>query len=123
MGTLAARTRNSKTIGVKVQTRAAPRYLKIRSLFSRHSQAISDSECSVAAADIAQALRQQLPYQWLIEGGESFDFDLAAIIDGLEAVKPFGYPEDPPGLALDDLNEQLARLLDWADEAGIKLTD
>ncbi|SBW84416.1 hypothetical protein PVE_R2G0389 [Pseudomonas veronii 1YdBTEX2] len=121
MGTFAAQTRNSITFGVKVQTRTAPRTLKIRSVFTRHCRAATDRECSVAASDIAQTLRQQLPYQWLLEGGESFDFDLSAIIDRLDAIKPFGYPADPPGLALDDLNEQLARLLDWADEAEIKL--
>lgn len=121
MGTFAAQTRNSITFGVKVQTRTAPRTLKIRSVFTRHSRAVTDRECSAAASDIALTLRQQLPVQWLLEGGDSFDFDLAAIIEGLDAIKPFGYPEDPPGLALDDLNEQLAKLLDWADDAEIKL--
>lgn len=123
MGMLATRQSHANSIcSVQVSTRTAPRALRIRRTLAAHSLAATAAECSAAAQEIATALRSQLPCQWLVEGGGAFDFELANIVEGLEAISPFGYPSDPPHLALDDLNELMAKLFDWADESGIKLT-
>ncbi|MBM5458582.1 hypothetical protein H8F21_13515 [Pseudomonas sp. P66] len=113
--------RASSICAIQVHTRSAPRRLRIRPVFARHSRATSAQDCAVAAAEIASFLRQQLPSQWLVEGADAFNFELAGIVDGLEAITPVAYPADPPDQALDELNEQLARLLDWADDLGITM--
>lgn len=107
---------------VQVSSRTAPRSLRIRTTLKRHSEAATALECVSAASDIAALLRQQLPCQWFVEGGDSFDFDLAGIVDSFESITLCRYQSDPPAVALDDLNEVLARLLDWADDAQINLT-
>lgn len=106
---------------VQVNTRSVPRRLPIRPVFARHSRARSAKECAAAAAEIASFLRQQLPAKWLVEGTEFFNFDLAKLVDGFEAITPTAFPSDPPDQALDELNEQLASLLDWVDETGIQI--
>ncbi|MCU9529340.1 hypothetical protein [Pseudomonas mosselii] len=106
---------------VQVKTRSVPRRLPIRSVFEKHSRARSARECAVAAAEIASFLRQQLPAQWLVEGSEAFNFELARLVEGFEAITPTAFPSDPPDLALDELNEQLASLLDWADDMEIQM--
>lgn len=116
-----SRGRSQTICAVHVRTRSAPRLLRIQNVLARHRQASSAPECAAAAQDILTSLRHQMPCQWLIEGGEEFDFELARLVDGFEAIHPFAYPADPPDLALDDLNELLARLLDWADDLNIKL--
>lgn len=122
MGTHASNPHSSGICAIQVTTRSAPRTLSIRGVFANHSRAASAADCASAAAQIVLALRQQLPSQWLVEGGALFDFELAAIVDGFESISPQVYPSAPPDQAMDDLNEHVARLLDWADDIGIKLS-
>lgn len=122
MGSHASNPHNSGICAVQVTTRSAPRTLHIRGVFANHTIAASAADCASAACQIVLALRQQLPYQWLVEGGALFDFELASIVDGFESLNPDVYPSEPTDQAMDDLNEHLARLLDWADDIGIKLT-
>lgn len=123
MGLQATHHVNRNICAVQVAPRQPPRCLRIRNTLAAHRAASTAPECAAAAKDIVASLRQQVPCKWLVEGGEAFEFELAGIIEGLEAVTPVTYPVDHPDRALDELNELVARLLDWADSRELKLTD
>lgn len=76
--------------------------------------------CAAAGQRVAHSLRQLLPGEWFLEGGDLFDFELACIVEKLESIRPYAYPNETRHQALDELNENLAHLLDWAESVDLE---
>jgi hypothetical protein len=77
--------------------------------------------CARKAHHIAKTIRSQAPSEWLAEGLESFDTDLCDIVENLEGMSPLTYPGECSDLPIDEFNQLIARLFDWAEEANVCL--
>lgn len=87
----------------------------------RECRDFSAPACASKAHRIARIFRVQAPEAWFIEGGGSFDLDLCDIIENLEAIEPHSFPGECRDTHIDELNQLLARLYDWAEDANVFL--
>lgn len=91
------------------------RRIKIKHLIGEDT---TEEGAARVANAIATALRQQLPPHWL-ETGPDMDFDLIEVVEGMESVTPTSYADDDDFTVLEDLNNMLGSLYDWADRQRV----
>jgi hypothetical protein len=84
----------------------------IKSIIDRDIDNTSEENAAAVANEIARLLRSKLG-DYL--EGEKLDFELLEIVEGMEALRPDSYADDPSFTALEDLNNMLDGLYDWAD--------
>lgn len=94
------------------------RRLRLKDLLADSPDATSDERAAWVANRIAERLRRQLPAAWL-ETGEEMDFELLEVVDGMEALTPTSYDDDEDFSVLEDLNNMLGQLYDWADRRRV----
>ncbi len=94
------------------------RRLRLKDLLADSPDATSDERAAWVANCIAERLRRQLPAAWL-ETGEEMDFELLEVVDGMEALLPTSYDDDEDFSVLEDLNNMLGQLYDWADRRRV----
>lgn len=70
---------------------------------------------------MASAFRAHAPADWFVEGLDTFDMELCDIVESLEAMPPHRFPGDSADTHIDDLNQLLARIFDWADDSNVCL--
>lgn len=91
------------------------RQIKIKHLIGEDT---TEEAAAGVANVIAKALRQQLPAKWL-DTGPDMDFDLLEVVEGMESVSPDSYADDDDFTVLEDLNNMLGSLYDWADRQRV----
>lgn len=96
------------------------RTIPIRTIL-RAQQDYSAPACASKAHRIASVLRAQAPDAWFTEGGGAFDLELCDIVENLEAMTPHTFPGECRDYHIDELNQLVARLFDWADDANVSL--
>ncbi|MFY0990900.1 hypothetical protein [Halomonas sp. C05BenzN] len=94
------------------------RRLRLKDLLAVSPDATSDERAAWVANRIAERLRRQLPAAWL-ETGEEMDFELLEVVDGMAALTPSSYDDDEDFSVLEDLNNMLGQLYDWADRRRV----
>lgn len=75
----------------------------------------NDEMAAITANKIAAAIRATVPPEWLDGCHDNWDEKLDEIVIGMEALKPDSYDDDPDFSPLEDLNNMLDELYDWAD--------
>lgn len=95
--------------------------IDIRSIVRQYGRHPDPTRCADAARKIAEKLLSSLPETWMIEGLADFDFYLDRILSGLDQITAEIFPGEEPDQRLDDLNECLTSIYDWADEKSIVL--
>ncbi|MHC5194755.1 hypothetical protein ACYSUW_13470 [Pseudomonas frederiksbergensis] len=70
---------------------------------------------------MAATIRANAPADWFVEGLPVFDTELCDIVECLEAMTPHRFPGDNADTHIDDLNQLLARIFDWADDSNVCL--
>ena len=88
----------------------------VRAIVRNQSETRTPQGCAEAAHRIAAQVQQLVPRTWLTEGLAEFDFDLDNVVERLKAITPDLYPGEDEDQRLDDLNECIAALYDWADD-------
>jgi hypothetical protein len=81
----------------------------------------SAAACASKAHRLAATIRANTPADWFIEGLNIFDTELCEIVESLEAMTPHRFPGDGADTHIDDLNQLLARIFDWADDSNVCL--
>jgi|SRR5690606_7390478 len=75
----------------------------------------NDKLAANSANKIAEVIRSTVPAEWLDGCHDNWDETLDEIVIGMEALKPGSYADDPGFSPLEDLNNMLDQLYDWAD--------
>jgi hypothetical protein len=86
------------------------RTVNIKRFINTDPDNISDEHCVKVANEIAAELRAKLPAKLIAD-----DFELEDIVETLEQLRPDSYADDPSFSAVQDLNNTLELLYDWAD--------
>lgn len=94
----------------------------VRAIVRNQSETRTPQGCAEVAHRIAAQVEQIVPGAWLTEGLAEFDFDLDNALERLKAITPDLYPGEDVDQRIDDLNECLAALYDWADDRRSQLT-
>lgn len=96
------------------------RRIDIKGLLGQDPSNISDEHAAKVANQIAALIRSSVPASWL-EACEEQDSALAEIVEGMEALAPDSYDDDEDFSPLEDLNNMLDQLYDWADAKRVWL--
>lgn len=91
------------------------RTIRIKDLLSDDA---SEESAARIAREIAARLKRQLPAAW-VETGEEVDVALMEVIDGMASLTADSYADDDSYSAVEDLNNMLAELYDWADRCRV----
>lgn len=91
----------------------------IKHLLSDDGANCSDNDAAALANQLAVQLRRSVPTDWLDEASESAEDELIEVVDGMEALRPNSYDNDPDMSPLEDLNGMLNQLYDWADKRRV----
>lgn len=97
------------------------RTIPIRTIIREDQRDHSATACARKAHQVAETIRTLSPSEWFADGLESFDPDLCDIVENLEGMSPFTYPGECIDLPIDEFNQLIARLLDWAEDANVCL--
>ena len=89
--------------------------IDIKQILQRDPGNTTEAHAAAVANEIGKLVRSKVPASWLDSNADDFDLDLAEIVDGLEALRPDSFLDEPDFSALQDLNEMLAALYDWAN--------
>lgn len=95
------------------------RTIDIKGVLRRDQSNTSAAHAASVANEIGLILRLSLPVELLDWSND--DTEALEIVDCLESLRPDSYADDPTYSALQDLNDTLARLYDWADRERVWL--
>jgi hypothetical protein len=91
------------------------RTINIKPIIKQDPDNTSNEHAASVANRVAGLLRQALPAHWLDWQSNDQDEDITILVEELEALKPDSYDDDPDFTPLEDLNNMLDRLYDWAN--------
>lgn len=91
------------------------RTINIKDIIHRDRDNETPEHAAAVANEIAALIRSKIPAAWLDDRSDDFDEELFEIVDGMEALTPNSYADDPSYSVLEDLNNMLSGLYDWAD--------
>ena len=91
------------------------RKVDIKAILHEDQSNTSNEHAALVANRIGALLRSRLPSVLLEVGNDEVDFDLIEIVEGMEALRPDSYDGEEDFTPLDDLNNMLDQLYDWAD--------
>lgn len=97
------------------------RQIKIKSVIFRDQENATEVHAAAAANEIAAIIRASVPAGWFEFDDDRYDEDLLEIVEGMEALRPDSYEDEPAFSALEDLNNMLEGLYDWADSKRVWL--
>ena len=97
------------------------RTINIKTILDEDRDNTSDDHCAQNANRIGALVRSSVPKSWLDWGSLDMDEELLNIVEGLEALRPDSYSDDLDFSPLEDLNNMLGQLYDWADSKRIWL--
>lgn len=95
--------------------------IDIKSILHEDQSNTSNEHAAKVANRIGALLRGRVPAAWLEHGSDRVDFTLLEIVEGMEALKPDSYEGETDFTPLDDLNNMIDQLYDWADGKRIWL--
>lgn len=109
---------------VAVQRRAAgkpiwDRQLKIKHFLQENPDKTSDERAAWVANRIAETIKLSVPAAWLDVTDEATDWELLEVVDGMADLRPDSYDDDDDFSPLEDLNNMLDELYDWADSKRV----
>jgi len=96
------------------------RTINIKAVLNEDRLNTSDEHAAQVANRIGALVRKRVPAGWLELGAEA-DFELIEIVEGMETLKPDGYAGENGFTPLDDLNNMLDGLYDWANAKRVWL--
>ena len=91
------------------------RTIDIKEILRRDPSNKTEAHAAAVANEIGKLVRSKVPAAWLDWNSEELDEDLAIIVDGMDALRADSFVDEPDFSALQDLNEMLAGLYDWAN--------
>lgn len=91
------------------------RTINIKDIIHRDKTNETPEHAAAVANEIAALIRAHVPPTWLDDRSDDFDEELFEIVDGMETLTPNSYADDPSYSVLEDLNNMLTGLYDWAD--------
>lgn len=91
------------------------RTIDIKEILRRDPRNKTEAHAAAVANEIGNLVRSKVPSEWLDWNSEELDEELAIIVDGMDALRADSYADDPHFSALQDFNEMLAGLYDWAN--------
>lgn len=97
------------------------RTINIKAILNRDIDNTSEEHAASVANEIAALLRSKVPRVWIDVLKEECDWDLLELVEGMEALRPDSYADDATYSALEDLNNMLDQLYDWADDRRVWL--
>jgi len=89
--------------------------IDIKSILQEDQSNKSNEHAAHVANRIGSLIRSRVPTDWLDWNSIDLDEDLTQIVEGMEALKPNSYEGEADFTPLDDLNNMLDQLYDWAD--------
>ena len=90
--------------------------IAVKSILYRYDgQSITAEIAASVANEVASLLRSCLPKDKLSWKSNQADETLIEIVEGMEALKPDSYADDPSYSVEEDFNNMLDGLYDWAD--------
>lgn len=89
--------------------------INIKEILRRDPSNETEAHAAAVANEIGKLIRSKVPAAWLDWNAEDLDEELTMIVEGMEALRPDSYVGEPDFSALQDLNEMLAGLYDWAN--------
>lgn len=95
--------------------------IPLRAITRERKPDLSAVACASKAHRMAATIRAHVPADWFVEGINAFDTELCDIVENLEAMTPHKFPGDCADSHVDDLNQLLARIFDWADDTNVCL--
>lgn len=97
------------------------RMIKIKSVIFRDQANTTEAHAAAVANEIAAIIRASVPASWLELDDDQYDEDLLEIVENMESLRPDSYADDPAFTVLEDLNDALESLYDWADSKRVWL--
>lgn len=89
--------------------------IDIKPILQRDPGNTTEEHAAETANKIAEILRERLPPGMLDITSDAYDRTIDEIVEGLEAMGPNDYDDDPSYTVLEDLNGRLEELYDWAN--------
>ncbi|WP_432263388.1 hypothetical protein [Cupriavidus sp. TMH.W2] len=86
--------------------------INIKEILHRDQRNESNQHVAAVAAEIASLIRSSVPSEWLDIAKDDYDRELVEVVELLESVSAEGMEE---GTLLEDFNDFLEQLYDWAD--------
>ena len=97
------------------------RKVNIKTILSEDPTNKSPEHAASVANRIGALLRAKLPAELLDFNESAYDFHIAEIVESMEQLKATDYCDDGSYTPLDDLNDRLSELYDWADVSRVWL--
>lgn len=97
------------------------RTINIKSILNEDRSNTTNERAADVANRIGALIRVSVPKTWLDWESEAWDEDLLEVVEGMEALKPDSYDGEDDFTPLDDLNNMLDQLYDWADRKRVWL--
>lgn len=88
--------------------------INIKSILYQYKNDTSEDITALVANKIAALFRSEVP-SWLDWSSDSLDEDLTILIEEMDGLRADSHADDPSFTVLDDLNNMLDQLYDWAD--------
>ena len=97
------------------------RTINIKEIIFRDQGNESPEHAASVANDIAALIRKQVPASWLEITDPNYDADLDELVEGMESLSPTSYAGETDYSVIEDLNNMLTGLYDWADAKRVWL--
>jgi len=91
------------------------REIAVKAILHEDKSNTSNEHAAQVANRIAALIRSRIPAAWLDWNSDDLDENLTQIVEGMEALKPNSYEGVADFTPLEDLNNMLDQLYDWAD--------
>lgn len=98
------------------------RTINIKPILYRDQGNETPEHAASVANEIGALIRTSVPAGWLDWDSDDCDETLLEIVEGMECLRPDSYANESDGYTpLEDLNNMLAGLYDWADDKRVWL--
>ncbi|HBO7965298.1 TPA: hypothetical protein L5C46_003765 [Pseudomonas aeruginosa] len=91
------------------------RTIDIKKILCEDQSNTSNEHSAQVANRIGALIRNNVPAAWLDWESSYLDEDLAHVVEGMETLRPDSYEAETDFTPLEDLNNMLEQLYDWAD--------
>lgn len=91
------------------------RTIRIKHVIAENREDTSEENCAAVANRIGAILRSRVPASWLDASSDDADYALIEVVEGMEAVRPDSYDDDPSFSVHEDLSNMLEQMYDWGD--------
>lgn len=92
------------------------RKIAIKHILARDKDNTSNEYVALVANEIGAVLRKKVPARFLDTSVDDYDDRIREVIEGMEDLRAESYKNDPSFSPLQDLNNMLDDLYDWADK-------